>query len=154
MQLRMNWITLRVRDLEASLQFYHRILGLPVERQFESRGRQIVMLGQQGQPKIELVQGSEAALKSECGVSVGFEVASLEDAIEELNSHGIPVPAGPSRRIRICGSFMCWTRMALRCSLRSTARLLQGLLAAFIQNDRFIIKGGRFHFLYIILPWL
>lgn len=95
MQLRMNWITLRVRDLEASLQFYHRILGLPVERQFDSRGRQIVMLGQEGQPKIELIQGSEAALKPECGVSVGFEVASLEDAIEELNSHGIPVARGP-----------------------------------------------------------
>lgn len=56
MILSMNWITLRVRDLEASLNFYHSILGLPIDRRFESRGRQIVMLGTEGQPKIELIQ--------------------------------------------------------------------------------------------------
>ncbi|QSF46691.1 VOC family protein [Paenibacillus tianjinensis] len=95
MILKLNWFTLRVRDLEASLHFYHRILGLPIERRFESRGRQIVMLGTEGQPKIELIQGTEQALKPECGVSVGFEVASLDRAIEELNSQGIPVARGP-----------------------------------------------------------
>ncbi|WP_342565384.1 VOC family protein [Paenibacillus sp. FSL R7-0345] len=95
MNLSLNWITLRVRDLEASLHFYHGILGLPIERQFESRGRQIVMLGRDGQPKIELIQGSEPALKPESGVSVGFEAESLDDAIEELSSHGIPVARGP-----------------------------------------------------------
>ncbi|MNI65552.1 Glyoxalase-like domain protein [compost metagenome] len=95
MNLSMNWITLRVRDLEASLHFYHGILGLPVERRFESRGRQIVMLGAEGQPKIELIQGSDPALKPECGVSVGFEAESLEAAIAELNSHGIPLARGP-----------------------------------------------------------
>lgn len=91
----MNWITLRVRDLEASLYFYHSILGLPVERRFESRGRQIVMLGTAGQPKIELIQGNDPALKQECGVSIGFEVASLDEAIEHLKNQGIPVARGP-----------------------------------------------------------
>ncbi|QUL56823.1 VOC family protein [Paenibacillus tritici] len=95
MKLRMNWITLRVRDLEASLEFYHRILGLPVERRFESRGRQIVMLGTEGQPKLELIQGSDPALKPECGVSVGFEVGSLDEAMAELSNEGIPVARGP-----------------------------------------------------------
>ncbi|SEO18401.1 Glyoxalase/Bleomycin resistance protein/Dioxygenase superfamily protein [Paenibacillus sophorae] len=37
MKLSLNWITLRVRDLEASLNFYHRILGLPIDRRFESK---------------------------------------------------------------------------------------------------------------------
>lgn len=91
MKLSMNWVTLRVRDLEASLDFYNRILGLPIDRRFESRGKQIVMLGTVGQPKIELIQGSDPALKPECGVSFGFEVASLDEAIEYLNSQGIPV---------------------------------------------------------------
>ncbi|MBY3622210.1 VOC family protein [Acinetobacter sp. CUI P1] len=95
MKLSMNWITLRVRDLEASLDFYSRILGLPIDRRFESRGKQIVMLGTVDQPKVELIQGSDPALKPECGVSVGFEVASLDDAIEHLKSHGIPVARGP-----------------------------------------------------------
>ncbi|MNP50115.1 Glyoxalase-like domain protein [compost metagenome] len=53
------------------------------------------MLGRDGQPKIELIQGSEPALKPESGVSVGFEAESLDDAIEELSSHGIPVARGP-----------------------------------------------------------
>lgn len=95
MKLSMNWITLRVRDLEASLDFYNRILGLPMDRRFESRGKQIVMLGTAEQPKIELIQGSDPALKPECGVSVGFEVESLDNAIAHLKRHGIPVARGP-----------------------------------------------------------
>ncbi|WP_379154009.1 VOC family protein [Paenibacillus sp. sgz5001063] len=95
MILRLNWITLRVRNLEASLDFYHRILGLPIERRFESRGRQIVMLGAEGQPKIELIQGNEKVMIPESGVSVGFEVTSLDEAIDHLKSQGIPLARGP-----------------------------------------------------------
>ncbi|AKG37922.1 glyoxalase [Paenibacillus durus ATCC 35681] len=91
----MNWIMLRVRDLEASLNFYHEILKLPVQRRFESRGRQIAMLGAEGQPKIELIQGSESVLKPESGVSIGFEVESLDEAMEYLKSEGIPIVRGP-----------------------------------------------------------
>ncbi|GGF86647.1 hypothetical protein GCM10010912_34900 [Paenibacillus albidus] len=95
MKLSLNWITLRVRDLEVSLNFYHSILGLPVDRRFESRGRQIVMLGTEGQPKIELIQGTDLALKPECGVSVGFEVESLDEAMDNFKSQGIQVARGP-----------------------------------------------------------
>ncbi|WP_238654717.1 VOC family protein [Paenibacillus piscarius] len=105
MKLKMNWMTLRVRDLEASLDFYHRILGLPVERRFESRGKQIVMLGEEGQPKLELIQGSDPALKPECGVSIGYGVGSLDEAIDELAKEGIPVargPIAPNPGIRFC----------------------------------------------------
>ncbi|KWX89224.1 glyoxalase [Paenibacillus riograndensis] len=91
----LNWITLRVRDLEASLNFYHSILGLPIERRFESRGKQIVMLGTAEQPKVELIQANDQAVKPECGVSIGFEVKSLDEAIEYLKSRGIPVLRGP-----------------------------------------------------------
>ncbi|NJJ42025.1 VOC family protein [Paenibacillus apii] len=103
MNLSMNWITLRVRDLEASLNFYHRILKLPVQHRFESRGRQIAMLGTDGQPKVELIQGSEPVLKAECGVSIGFEVESLDEAMEYLKNLGIPVvrgPVAPNPRLR------------------------------------------------------
>lgn len=103
MNLSMNWITLRVRDLEASLNFYHRILKLPVQRRFESRGRQIAMLGTDGQPKVELIQGSEPVLKAECGASIGFEVESLDEAMAYLKSLGIPVarrPVAPNPRLR------------------------------------------------------
>lgn len=95
MNLTINWITLRVRDLEASISFYHDILGLPIQRRFESRGKQIAMLGSDAQPKIELIQGGEQTVQPENGVSVGFEVESLEGAMEELRHKDIPIARGP-----------------------------------------------------------
>lgn len=95
MNLSLNWITLRIRDLNASLAFYHGILGLPIERRFESRGRQIAMLGAAGQPKIELIEGSEIKVEPQSGISVGFEVENLDRAIADLNSRGIPIARGP-----------------------------------------------------------
>ena len=95
MNLRLNWITLRVRDLAASLQFYNQVLGLPIERRFESRGKQIAMLSMDGQAKLELIQGSEQVVKPECGISLGFEVESLEEAMNYLEKQGIPIARGP-----------------------------------------------------------
>lgn len=97
MNLKMNWITLRVRDLDTSIAFYHEILGLPIQRRFESRGKQIAMLGSDSQPKIELIQapGDEPTVQPKNGVSVGFEVESLEDAMEELRRKGVPIARGP-----------------------------------------------------------
>ena len=65
MLIGLNWITLRVRDLEASLAFYHGVLGLPVHRRFESRGRQIAMLGTENETKLELIENSGTILKPE-----------------------------------------------------------------------------------------
>lgn len=95
MNLTLNWITLRVRDLETSISFYHDILGLPIQRRFESRGKQIAMLGSDTQPKIELIQGSEQTVQPENGVSVGFEVESLETVMEELRHKGLTIARGP-----------------------------------------------------------
>lgn len=95
MNLTLNWITLRIRDLDASLAFYHGILGLPIERRFESRGRQIAMLGAAGQPKIELIEGSEITVAPHSGISVGFEVEDLDRAMEALQRQGIPIARGP-----------------------------------------------------------
>lgn len=95
MNLSLNWITLRIQDLEASLHFYNQVLGLPIERRFESRGKQIAMLSMDGQAKLELIQGSEQVVKPECGVSLGFEVESLDKAMIYLETQGIPVARGP-----------------------------------------------------------
>lgn len=95
MNLSLNWITLRVRNLETSLHFYNQVLGLPIERRFESRGKQIAMLSRDGQAKLELIQGSEQVVKPECGVSLGFEVESLDKAMIYLETQGIPVARGP-----------------------------------------------------------
>ncbi|CAM3382487.1 MULTISPECIES: VOC family protein [Saccharibacillus] len=95
MNLTWNWLTLRVRDLEASIAFYNGVLGLPVDRRFESRGRLIAMLGTAQQPKIELIQGGDVNVRPGSGISVGFEVESLDAAMAELADRGIPIARGP-----------------------------------------------------------
>ncbi|NUU77730.1 VOC family protein [Paenibacillus xylanilyticus] len=95
MLIKLNWITLRVRDLKASLGFYHGMLGLPIQRQFESRGRQIAMLGTEKETMLELIEGNESILKKEAGVSIGYEVSSLEEAMERLAALDIPIVRGP-----------------------------------------------------------
>ncbi|MGR6545175.1 VOC family protein [Paenibacillus tundrae] len=95
MLIKLNWITLRVSNLENSLAFYNGKLGLPIQRRFESRGRQIAMLGIENETKLELIEGSESILKPEAGISIGYEVNSLEEAVEQLKTLDIPIIRGP-----------------------------------------------------------
>ncbi|OWA35813.1 glyoxalase [Saccharibacillus sp. O16] len=95
MNLTLNWMTLRIRDLEASLSFYHGILGLPIQRRYENRGKKIAMLGGAGQPPIELIEGSDVRVQPGSGISIGFEVDDLDRAMKELGSRGIVITRGP-----------------------------------------------------------
>ncbi|MBU5354008.1 VOC family protein [Paenibacillus barcinonensis] len=101
----LNWITLRVRNLDASIHFYHHLLGMLVQRRFESRGRQIAMLGLglTGETLLELIEGSEQVLQPEAGISIGYEVADLDIAMERLTEMHIPLlrgPVQPNSRLR------------------------------------------------------
>lgn len=97
MLIKLNWITLRVRNLEASIHFYHNLLGLTVQRRFESRGRQIAMLGlgETSETSLELIEGSEQALKPDAGISIGYEVSSLDETMKHLEKMKIPILRGP-----------------------------------------------------------
>ncbi|MDP9699211.1 lactoylglutathione lyase [Paenibacillus intestini] len=97
MLIKLNWITLRVRNLEASIQFYHNLLGLIVQRRFESRGRQIAMLGlgKTSETSLELIEGSEQVLKPDAGISIGYEVTSLDETMKHLENMQIPILRGP-----------------------------------------------------------
>ena len=97
MLIKLNWITLRVRNLEASIHFYHNLLGLTVQRRFESRGRQIAMLGlgETSETSLELIEGSEQVLKPDAGISIGYEVTSLDETMKHLENMQIPILRGP-----------------------------------------------------------
>ncbi|MEI2281032.1 MULTISPECIES: VOC family protein [Paenibacillus] len=97
MLIKLNWITLRVRNLEASIHFYHNLLGLIVQRRFESRGRQIAMLGlgKTSETSLELIEGSEQVLKPDAGISIGYEVTSLDETMKHLENMQIPILRGP-----------------------------------------------------------
>lgn len=90
------WVTLHVKNFEESLSFYHGILGLPVCSKHSGNGVEIAMLGEEDQPKVELLQsgeGGEEAFHSD--ISVGIAVESLESTMEYLESKQIPVIRGP-----------------------------------------------------------
>lgn len=76
-----NWITIRVRDLESSKRFYGTLLGLPFKQEFSpSPTMQIAFFGKDGETQIELIADSAHPLPpvSPCGVSIGITPGDYE----------------------------------------------------------------------------
>ncbi len=90
------WVTLAVKDFKKSLDFYHGVLGLPIASKIEGNGMEMVMLGQENQPKIEIIyfEGNETKEFSS-DISVGITVETLESAIDHLKKYNISVLRGP-----------------------------------------------------------
>lgn len=90
------WVTLPVKSLETSLAFYQGILGLPIDRQQHHGDVALAMLGDKNQPKIELIQGSNAPKESlTSAITIGITVDDLDQALRHVTSHGVRVSRGP-----------------------------------------------------------
>jgi lactoylglutathione lyase len=90
------WVTLHVENIKESLAFYHEVLKLPISSRHSGNGMEIVMLGVEGQPKVELLcNGIAQNTQIESGISIGIAVDSLEAVMENLDSLGIPILRGP-----------------------------------------------------------
>ena len=90
------WITLHVKDIKESLKFYHELLGVEISERFSTGDSEIVMLGESDKPKIELIcDKSEGVEIKSRGISIGFEVDSLDDAMNYVKSNNIPIEKGP-----------------------------------------------------------
>ncbi len=91
------WITIQVNDLEESLKFYHGLLGLKIASRFKAgENIEIAMLGEENKPKIELIddKNSNNRINTE-GISIGFQVDSLDQTMEYLKDKGITIKRGP-----------------------------------------------------------
>ena len=79
-----SWATIRVRNLEDSLAFYHNLLGLPIHDRFGPPGHQIVMLG------------------TDPGLSLGFAPENMRKLLSTLEAAGIscPPPMSPNPSLR------------------------------------------------------
>lgn len=90
------WCTIAVKDMEKSVKFYHEVVGLPVSRRFApGPGLEICFLGE-GETKVELIRGPNytAAVNPE-GISLGFEVKSVDEMLEFVKEKEMEVTGGP-----------------------------------------------------------
>lgn len=82
--------------MEKSIEFYTEIAGLKLDRRFNAGpDTEICFLGD-GETKIELICDTD--IRPDClgeGISMGFEVESLESLKELLSNKGIDIHSGP-----------------------------------------------------------
>ena len=90
------WTTIMVDNMEESVHFYRDLLGLPIQRRHPGGpGMELCFLGE-GDTKVELIYDANRKAENQFqGISMGFEVASLEDQIRFLADHGVAVESGP-----------------------------------------------------------
>ena len=83
------WTTLQVSNMDQSLDFYQNIIGLTCnERHPAGPGMELAFLGE-GETKIELIFRGERSKEEHHGISMGFQVDSLEDTIKRLKGYGM-----------------------------------------------------------------
>jgi lactoylglutathione lyase len=90
------WVTINVKDMEKSLEFYQGVVGLSMDRMMKPNpAMQIAFLGA-GETKVELICDPKPdALVFGKDVSIGFEVESMDRLVETLKARKIEVAAGP-----------------------------------------------------------
>lgn len=101
--MKLNWVTIRVSNLEQSVAFYTETLGMEVASRFGGGGRQIVMLGKADEAKVELICETGNKVESPgSGVSIGLESEDLDVLVDTLKAKGCPVsgPVSPNPHVR------------------------------------------------------
>ncbi|MBE7017555.1 MAG: VOC family protein [Ruminococcaceae bacterium] len=102
--MKFMWTTIPVSDMEKSLRFYSRLMGLGPVAKMGVPAHQVVMLGKDGETKLELIYEPGRSLPDKPGgcVSMGFAPDNLDAFIAKLADMGIPAegPISPSPDIR------------------------------------------------------
>jgi lactoylglutathione lyase len=88
---RIGNIILEVKDLDASIKFYHEILGMPIKNE----RRNWVDLGRESGGVLSLhpasITTSHSTSSKENGILIGLTVGDLNSAMDELNSAKVEV---------------------------------------------------------------
>jgi lactoylglutathione lyase len=90
------WTTIAVADFDKSLEFYTKVVGLTVDRAMTANPKMKLAFLGAGETKLELIY-DEAATKRGFGegISIGFEVESVDAFMAELRSRGVAIASGP-----------------------------------------------------------
>lgn len=91
------WVTLNVTNLEESIAFYKKFVNMTTYERFETNDNALIaMLGDADSVKLELIQWPEKTpIQKKSGITIGFEVESLEESIKLLENEGILILRGP-----------------------------------------------------------
>ncbi len=90
------WVTLTVNNMEESLAFYQKIVGLSINKRYPAGpGMEIAFLGD-GETKIELICDSNRKASGNVeGISLGFNVKSVDEKLKFISNEGLEVTGGP-----------------------------------------------------------
>ena len=91
------WCTITVGNLAESIKFYSDVIGLDFENRFSPHpGLEIAFLTDENGREIELIHfGDKPVPEVKEGISLGFQVPSLEETLAKIKAEGIPVLEGP-----------------------------------------------------------
>ena len=98
MEVKFSLTTLFVKDIERSVAFYNKVLGLPISERFEFPPMKFAMLGDDDGTRIELIESEDMFPDGELGlgVRIGFvvdDIAPLEATLgHALNALEVPNP--------------------------------------------------------------
>ncbi|MDD4390795.1 MAG: VOC family protein [Eubacteriales bacterium] len=101
--MKLNWVTLKVSDLEKSMRFYTELLPLQVATKIGTDDHQIVFLGKDDSAKVELIYEKGGNVENAGkGVSVGLECDNLDQLVDKLKVNNLNVtgPISPNAHIR------------------------------------------------------
>ena len=90
------WCTVHVKNMKESVRFYREIAGLPVVRRFAAgAGTEICFLSE-GETKVELICRADSPVPAPAaGISLGFEVKSVDETVKFIKEKGLQVESGP-----------------------------------------------------------
>lgn len=92
------WTTIKVKDLEESIEFYRDIVGLEIQRRFEAGPETEIafLAAADGQTAVELIDDrNQAEIDLGSDISLGFEVDSVEATIKFMQEKNITIQNGP-----------------------------------------------------------
>lgn len=93
--MKIDFVTIHVADIERSIKFYNRVLGLQVSRRFSPRpGMEIAFMGGSG-TQLEFIHDEMVPAFKGSGISLGFYVADMEQTQALLQENQVEIVSGP-----------------------------------------------------------
>ena len=90
-----NFISIHVADIDRSIKFYNRVLGMQVSRRFSPRpGMEIAFMGGSG-TQLEFIHDETVPAYNGKGISLGFYVADMEQTLAMLRENEVEIVSGP-----------------------------------------------------------